>query len=291
MTAEYALTDGEVVDYETYRLDPEVFDRVTGAPLHLRGPRPATLLPGGYVACLGAAQTFGRFCPRPFPSLLAARLGQEALNLGRGGAGPAFFAEENTRLMDYVNQSSLAVVQVMAGRSESNSLFRSLGLGFYTRISDGARIGCDQAFRELLEEHDVGFVKAIVEETRANWIRSYRRLLNQIRVPKVLLWFSTRTPDYVEGYDDVNALFGGFPQLVNAHMVRQVRPGCDAYVEFVSQRGMPHQLRSRHTGDRVAVRDPWGGAWTEDWYYGSPEMHADAAAALAPVCSGLLGDG
>jgi hypothetical protein len=71
-------------------------------------------------------------------------------------------------------------------------------------------------------------------------------------------------------------------------MVDAVRGHCDAYVEVVSQRGVPHRLVSRFSGEPVVVRDPWGGVWTEDWYYGSPEMHADAAAALEPVCARLL---
>jgi hypothetical protein len=289
VTAEYAASDDEVVDYGIYCLDPEVLDRETKAPLLVRGPRPCGMREGSYFVCLGAAQTFGRFCQEPFPIQLSQRLGLDALNLGRGGAGPAFFAEENDRLMSYVNSARFAVIQVMAGRSESNSLFESHGLGHYTRIADGTPIGCDEAFREILEQRDAAFVKTIVAETRANWVRSYRRLLGQIRVPTVLLWFSTRAPDYVETYDSLESLFGGFPQLVNAEMVNEVRASCDAYVEFVSRRDMPHPLVSRLTGRPVTVRDPWGGVWTSDWYYGSPAMHADAAAALEAVCAGLLG--
>jgi hypothetical protein len=289
MTAAYAETDGEIVDYEIFRLDPEVLDRSTGEPLLLRGPRPARLEPRRYFVCLGAAQTFGRFCAAPFPTLLGERLALDVLNLGRGGAGPSFFAEENERLLAYINDARFAVVQVMAGRSEGNSLFTSRGIGWYTRSTDGTSIGCDEAFRELLDRHDRALVTRIVHETRTNWVRSYLRLVEQIRVPKVLLWFSMRRPDYIEAFDSLQALLGEFPQLVNAEMVSQVRTACDAYVEFVSRRGIPSRLISRHTGEPVTIRDPWGGVWTEDWYYGSPEMHADAATALAPVCSGLAG--
>jgi hypothetical protein len=288
LTAEYAQTDGEVVDYQIYCLDPHVLDRETGASLLLRGPRPGSLDAGRYFACLGAAQTFGRFCPRPFPTLLGERLGLDVLNLGRGGAGPSFFSEENDGLIAYVNRARFAIVQVMAGRSESNSLFLSKGLGYYTRVADGTSIGCDEAYRELLEQHDAPFVRTIVEETRANWIRSYRRLLSQIRVPTIMLWFSMRAPDYVEEYRSVEALFGDFPQLVNRGMVEEVRASCTAYVESVSRRGMPHRLVSRRNGEPVTVSDPWGGEWSTDWYYGSPDMHVDAAAALEPACAAIL---
>lgn len=284
MTSEYAEPDREVVDYELWLLDPELRDRESGQPLLLRGPRP-DLAPGRYFACLGAAQTFGRFCPAPFPSLLAASLGLGALNLGRGGAGPGFFADEGERLLDYVNGARFAVVQVMSGRSASNSLFHSRGLGSYLRVSDGARIGCDEAFRQLLAEHDLEQVRKVVEETRQDWIASYRRLLRRIRVPRVLLWFAMRPPEYGEGYGDLQQLFGEFPQLVNRAMLEEIRADCDACVEFVSRRGIPHRLRSRLSGKPVEVRDPWGGVWAEDWYYGSPEMHADAARALERACA------
>ena len=43
---------------------------------------------------VGAAQTFGRLCALPFPSLLAETMGIEVLNLGHGGAGPEFFFDQ-----------------------------------------------------------------------------------------------------------------------------------------------------------------------------------------------------
>ena len=176
----------------------------------------------------------------------------------------------------------------MAGRSESNSFDRSKGLGALTRIADGAEIGCDDAFAQILAENDIQTVKAIVEETRDNWVKSYERLLSKIPVPTVLLWFSTRTPDYEQGYGDVYELFGSFPQLINRATLDRVRDRCDRYVELASQRGMPHKLISRFSGEPVTVRDPWAGEWTEDWYYGSPEMHDDAANLLAKPCQAIV---
>ena len=53
MSAGYQKRDEEVVDYQLYRfkgLRP------------LRGPKPGELSKGDFFCCIGAAQTFGRYC-------------------------------------------------------------------------------------------------------------------------------------------------------------------------------------------------------------------------------------
>ena len=54
---------------------------IPGIPRMLfRGPKIDPARP--YIACIGAAQTFGRFCVRPFPHILMDSLGAQVLNLG-----------------------------------------------------------------------------------------------------------------------------------------------------------------------------------------------------------------
>jgi hypothetical protein len=284
MAEGYAEPDWEVVDYQIYCLDLAVVDRQTGAGLLLRGPAPKRMEKDDYFVCIGAAQTFGRFCEKPFPTLLHEKFGLDVLNLGRGGAGPSFFSKENEALLDYINRAKFAVIQVMAGRSESNSLFESKGLGYYTRLSDGVSLGCDEAFKDLLKESDRGLVEKIVAETRQNWAINYQDLLQKIKVPKILLWFSERKPNYKESYSNVYKLFGDFPQLVNAAMVDEIRKYSDKYVECVSKKGLPQPLVSRFTDKPTTVIDPWGGTWKKNWYYPSPEMHLIAANALEKAC-------
>jgi hypothetical protein len=74
MAAEYQEPDWRVADYAPFCLDEKIIDPTTKQPLNIRGPKPARLDWGGYFVCLGAAQTFGRFCQRPFPTILAERL-------------------------------------------------------------------------------------------------------------------------------------------------------------------------------------------------------------------------
>jgi hypothetical protein len=222
--------------------------------------------------------------------LLSASLGIPVLNLGIAGAGPRLFLRF-PGLIELVNDSRLAVVQVMSARSEDNSLFDSGGLEVLTIRSTGRRIGAQPAYKHLLRSSGVRFMRRIIAETRANWVASYTDLLSRISAPKILLWLSTRQPAYEQTYESVGRLFGAFPQLVNEEMVEIIRDRCDAYVQCVTDRGLPHHLTSRYTGRPVPVTtrpDLGRGARTTDSYYPSPEMHRDAADLLAPVCRRFL---
>jgi hypothetical protein len=141
-----------------------------------------------------------------------------------------------------------------------------------------------------LSTRDEVFVQKIVAETRGNWLVHFKQLLQAIQVPKVLFWFSTRRPHYKEEYLTLEKLFGEFPQLVNYMMVQQLKGYSDAYVECVSDRGLPHILTNIFTGQPTSIKDEWGGVWTMNWYYPSPEMHIDGAYELEKVCKRYLGD-
>jgi hypothetical protein len=271
----YQKRDHEVIDYELFELP--------GVRSQIRGPAPDSLARGEYFACLGAAQTFGCLCEQPFPALLAERLDLPALNFGFAGAGPRFFLQREP-LLSYTNEARFAIVQVMSGRSEDNSLFESRGVEQLTRRSDGGRIGAAEAYKELLAGESVERMKEIVEETRNNWVESYSRLLEAIEVPTILVWFAKRPPEYEERYDDVWGMFGEFPQFVNRAMMDRIADLSDEYVECVSSRGWPQRLFSRFTGQPVSI--DLGGTWVEyDRYYPSPEMHLDVADALVEACS------
>ena len=173
------------------------------------------------------------------------------------------------------------------GASEDNSVFDTGGLEYLKRRSDGEKLGAEPAYRELLTRQGPDFVRGVVEETRANWVKSYAALFELIEVPTVLFWYSTRPPEYEEGYDEVWRLFGDFPQMVNRGMLEEIRPLADQYVECITSRGLPQPLISRFTNQPVGVRHraDLGGGWDGvNPYYPSPEMHADAFDSLIEPC-------
>lgn len=291
MAAEYQEPDAHVVDYQCFVLDERIVDPSrSGKPLAIRGPRPERLEPDGYFVCLGAAQTFGRFCAEPYPTLLSRRLRLPVLNVSHGGAGTAFFCVDNARLIEVLNAARFVIVQAMSARSEGNSMFACDGVGHYTRRSDGAALGCDEAFAQLLRDGSRRTVRRLVAETRRNWLESLRTLLAPVRTPKILFWFSTRAPDYRERLTSVGALFGPYPQLVTGDMLAQAGGLADHVVRCVTSRGLPQTLVDRVTGAPTEVVDEWTTRpWRVNDYYPSPEMHADAAAALEPSCRVFAG--
>ncbi|MBW2046398.1 MAG: hypothetical protein JRI96_16220 [Deltaproteobacteria bacterium] len=271
----YQKLDWEVVDYDEYCL--------RGMSMSLRGPEAKHLRKGEYIVCIGASQTFGRFCKRPYSLLLKERLKVEVLNLAKGAADAVFFQHE--KLLEYINNSKLAIIQVMSGRSADNSLFRTSDLSVeVTMVSDGSKLHVDTAYKELLEK-DIDLCKKIVAETRRNWVDDYKNLLEKIKVPTILLWFSKREPDYKEKYTDLRSLYGAFPQLVNARMINQIKKYSDEYVECVSRKGLPQPFISRFTGKPAVV-----GGKTENRYYPSQEMHMEAANLLEPICRKYLNE-
>jgi hypothetical protein len=277
----YQERDYEIVDYHLWKFD--------GLDREVRGPRPRTFEPQQYFVCLGAAQTFGCFTDETFPTLLARGIGLDVLNLGTAGAGPLFFLRNLDALRPYLDGARFVVVQVMSGRSEDNRVFQSSGFEYGWRRSDGERIGAAPVWQEALEQHGPDFARELLAETRENWLTHFEQLLRAIAAPRILFWFSKRTPaDHGDDVSSIDALFGQFPHLVNAEMVEQIKPWADEYVECVTSRGMPQPLFSRFTGEPVTIRgraDLGGEESAVNAYYPSPEMHEDAAAKLLPVCA------
>ena len=280
MSLGYQRSDAHIIDYELYRL-PGILEA-------LRGPRISS---DHYIACLGSAQTFGRFVQTPFPRLVSRALGIEALNLGRGGAGPTF-PLGNPRLLEYINRARIVIVQFFSGRSQSNSLFKTVGHGMLgINQVEGGEVRADQFYTWLLGQ-DLQSVREVVDETRENYVLAMTQLLAAIKPPKILLWLSVRSPEYPEHMGlPLWRFWGDFPHLVNRPMVEQLRSHADIYVECVSQRGLPQPLFDRSgnpTSFKPFYPPPGVVTKTENNYYPSPEMHEDAAALLIPACRQLL---
>ena len=289
----YQTADAEIVDYRIWKI------KTAQSALAVRGPRPKSLKPGEYCTSIGAAYTFGRFAPQPYPYLLGKALNISSLNLGFSGVGPSFYNQpRNQVIVDLINASKFVTISLFSGRSQDNSQFKT---AWYSQeqyvLEDGQVVPADYAYQAFLENNDSQATMALLQETRARYLDEFIQLLEKITVPKVLLWFSKRSPDYEASSDSLFKLFGGFPQMVNLAMVETLKPYCEEYVEYVSTSGLPQPLVNRRTQQPVTIersRDYQAGkiqltsSWlTHNSYYPSPEMHAGVTQALVPACKSL----
>jgi hypothetical protein len=281
LTAKYAREDERVVTY-----DCQMF---CGRPV--RGPLPDDKLQSTVVA-LGAASTFGRLVRVPYVVSTASRVGRQALNLGYGGArAPLYYLDRE--LMKKVNQCSCAIIEVFSARGTGTALVESRDhvSTFLRRRDSGEDFTFAPAFyARLAREWRRYDLAALVRDIQDCYMAELNELLRQIKVPKVLVWFSQRPPP--DGRGDVVTTFTDktFPHFVNRRMVDGLAAKCDAYVEFVSQAGLPSSLVDRQTGEPVPVFAKQPDPARND-YYPSQEMHDGLADALVPVLQGLLGKG
>ena len=290
----YQKKDKKLIDYQLYSFHN----------LELRGPQTHH---ENYIAYFGAAQTFGRYCPYPFPQILSDRLNIGNLNFGAGGVGTSYFLK-NKLILDAANQSKLVVVQFVSGRSVSNSLYESPGGPRIIRRIDNKMMRSEEALKELLDGKDkrgldTNFIKELIKETRQNYTQEMIELLNLIKVPKILLWFSVRSPHYQETYHKslrhrlsefvekisnnrfgiwrrrnvLTSVLGEFPQLVNQEMIEQIKPYSDFYLECITKVGLPQRLID-FEGKKVGINR----------YYPSPQMHIKVAERLYPICQKTL---
>ncbi len=281
---QYQIRDSAVVDYQLFEL-PEI-------EYTLRGPLPADLGERQYAAVLGAGQSFGVLVRDPYVHLLQRAIGFPFLNLSVGGAAPGLYLR-NPAYLDYANRARFCIIQAMSARGSHNSYFEARhGKNMLRpRGSSLPYLPGDTAFQKMIEHEPPALVRAVVGELRANWVRETIQLLARIKVPKVLLWFSKRTPDYREGADSYKALSGVFPQFVNRAMVDEVADFADHYVEVVSSRGMPHVLTDRITEAPIEVYlGDAKVANSVNTYYPSPQMHEDAFALLLPALRNVLAE-
>ena len=144
-----------------------------------------------------------------------------------------------------LNGAEAVVVQILSGRSASNSLFdNSRGGNHEGRLrADGSTVRSEEVFRRLIDTASTEEIATIVAETRSDYTETFELLLRQITAPKILFWLSSRPPVDVDDYSDLpGSLFQGNPQLVNRRMVQELGAFADTYVECTSAEGLPHKL-------------------------------------------------
>lgn len=284
----YQKPDQAFIDYDGY-----VWGRLSQV---YRGPKPDLSQP--YIACIGGAQTFGRYVEKPFPALLGEMLGRQVVNFGTANAGPGFFLRDS-EVLEAASAADLCVVQVMSARSLSNRLFK-------VKLARNAQIeAVSKALEDLfphvdfetftyahnmlnqIAEDDPEKFLAVETELKTAWVARTRVLLQSIQTKRVLLWFSERSPNEGPKVTAENPALK-YPQFVDQEMIDAVSPLADEVVYCVTSKGMPQDLTK---GGAPVLQTPFGMPVTENRYYPSPEMHAAAAEALRRPVAELLAAG
>jgi glycosyltransferase involved in cell wall biosynthesis len=294
----YQDEDKEIIDYD-YQLLPgsDAIPHPNGE-VYYRGPAPSNLTEGGYLACIGGAQTLGRFVTQPYSDQLGKTLGLETLNLGHGGGKPRYFLE-CPGILEHLNKAALVVVQIPSARGGETSFFKPVSIK--NAVLQNKRPGysksprfADKAYKEFLENESPELVAQLQSEIRENWMEEMTQLLTAIQVPKVLLWFSTRTPDTGSGFCIQTLRYEAtpnfrYPHFVNRDMVENLCLLADGYVEYVGHPGIPQPLTSRFDGRPVHVFSKRKKNTDKNEYYPSPEMHTEVTIRLAETCRLLIG--
>lgn len=287
----YQMESSHVADYDLYTLP--------GVPFTMRGPAAAPEGRADSISFIGQAQTFGAFCQYPFPNLLGAMCSAQVFNFGRGGAGPGYFRDQEA-IIDYVNNSSCCVLQMMSARSSvENEYFSSVNGLASVEFKKGPRKGekmlGHRAYDVLATELSVGEFTDLVKSTREHYLSQFKELIDKIEVPKVLLYIGRRRPLRnwsLKARIRPKALIGLHPHMVTEGMVAEIGSQCDEVVTVYGDEGVRHRLLNRFDGNYTTIRRAED-RWIKDHStYISPYLHVEAAMKLyGPVKRLMKNDG
>lgn len=206
--------------------------------LTFRGP--GHDLAGEFIAVLGGTETYGKYIPQPYPSLLGRLAGVEVVNLGCVNAGPDAFLRD-PGVLPVAARARAAVLQVMGAQNLSNRFYR-----VHPRRNDRF-LGASSALRSMFPEVDFTefhFTRhmlialraaspqrfeVVAEELRAVWVARMKLLLERLPRRVILLWLSVQPPPAPAQRADL----GHDPMLVDAEMVAAIRPLASFWVEVV----------------------------------------------------------
>lgn len=263
----------DTINYHLYKID--------GIPFEIRGPKP-DLAPKKYFVCLGSGQTLGVFCEDPFPNKLSKELGIPVLNLSKKDGDLSDFLE-CPKCIDLLNNSLFVVVQIMGAKAEKNKWFdrNKEHLGSPAKI----RKGWKKIINELSKE-EIGL---LLKETKDAWIKDYKELASEIKVPKILFYFSKKRLSPFENFsaESIKDIYRGFPRMVDKDMVFSVKDCFNGYAKTI----VPEDLIKQPVKED---KDPLNQNKAEgfnDIYYLSQQAHNLAVDNLKPICKKIMSNG
>ncbi|MGQ9369015.1 DUF6473 family protein [Azospirillum sp. ST 5-10] len=257
----------------------------------LRGPDPRPLKEGEYIAFIGPAHTFGRHADDCFANIVADMAKVNVFNLSTSAVGPRYYLDR-PHIIEYLNKSSAVVIHTFTARSCGNSMYhnRMFGNNVFQLVGapeDSPTIHENDIFPSMFQHGDRDLAIKLCSEMQRTWVSEMKDLLSKISAKKILLWFASREPKYIQDSSSYDGFCGGFPQLVNDNMINNIMGFVDRYVEVISKSGLPLLHVNRFTGEPGQAR--YGTTFRRRMdYYGSPEMHQEAAAAVSEALKTLV---
>ncbi|MBB5515317.1 hypothetical protein FHS89_001327 [Rubricella aquisinus] len=220
-----------------------------------RGPMPDLSKP--YAAFIGGSETYGKFSPETYPSVLEQELSYQCINWGTPGAGPGFFIKDPV-ILEACSQAKICVISVMSAHTVPNRLYST-----YLRRNEKFKEASEQLktlypevdfsqFRfaanmvSRLEEVDETRFAMIRLEMKNAWIARMKELMTDIETQKILLWFSDLSPEE-SGSLPAREVRRRVPAFVSREMVEAVAPMADYYVEYVAS----EEAARGEVGDRI----------------------------------------
>jgi len=293
----YQSSDIDIVDYQYEVLD--------GCSFAVRGPLSGNPSAKNIV-CLGSAATFGRFAKKPFPAVLAERLGVHVMNFGIGGARPETYLKE-PELLKKCRQSDLIILELMSARSYESDLFipgghqgktGRVGPRYAEQIAaTGDRVllekpivSADQLYKWAVGHLDEPSLAEIRRQILDCYVRDAQNLIEQVQKPVILLWLSQRSMDEVPERESYRTWARGFPHFVDRQAVEAIETRAVGLVNVTSSAGIPSPLISFRTGEPVSIRRERWKPTTSNSYYPSPEMHLEAAEKILTFLETLPGN-
>lgn len=273
----FAFQGASALDYSVCRYG--------SSKVQFRGPR--CDLSGQYIACLGGTETFGKFVPDPYPTLVQDRLGTPVANLGCVNAGIDVFLNEPA-IADVAAGAGVTVLQILGAQNLSNRYYT-----VHPRRNDRfvhAAPGLKALYRDIdftefhFTRHLLGALvrkspdrfEIVAEELRMAWISRMKLLLGRLSSQVLLLWVANHAPP---NRTDTPSLQHD-PLLVDTEMLAAIRPFATDYLQIIgSPMAQLNGLRGMAFAefDRPAAAEVLG-----------PAVHHEVAQAMAPVLRAMI---
>ncbi len=213
--------------------------------LWFRGPARSTDKP--FIACVGADETFGRFVPDPYASLLERRLGRRCINLGSLFTGAEALSQDES-LREIVNKAELCVLQPPCVLGQSNRYYRVhprrndrfLGptpnlVALYPEV-DFTEVHFVRHLVTLLQSYSDARFELVAQELREAWLEAMKGFATGVDAPVILLLLQTSDPAADHSGTDIardpvpvtEAMFKRLGQVCAGSLSLTVRPSADS---------------------------------------------------------------